>query len=197
MVRKIISTMILCGVLIGIAGAPAHAENSTSVEMIDNSVSVLSIEESLELYALTQEAYQGTISTTYITFFRDIVAGLPVLDDYVFLRTGDNEYTMYSGDLDYTNGTFYMTGEGKEYVIEQVSGSGYGNSYYRYSVSTVDDVRVNVGSFLVYSNLGDFPQFEDRGVLYEYATFMAVFVIGLCALVRPLSNFVLRFRNGN
>ncbi len=192
MVRKIIIALTLCMAFTGIAGTPAHAETIQE----DYPISVLSEDEQLELYALSVDAYQGTISTTFLTFARDIVASLSIFDNYVFLRTGDSEYTLYAGDLEFTNGDFYLN-EGKEYVIRQNSGSGYTNSYYSYSVSVVDNVGVNVGSYLVYSNLGDYPQLEERGVQYEFALFMAFIIFCLCALVRPISSFVLRFRNGN
>lgn len=193
MVRKIITVAImLC--LFATGTGTAHAEE---IQEENYPISVLSLDEQAELYALSADAYQGTISTTFITFFRDIVASLPITHDYVFYRSGDQEYTLVSSpDMTLEGGTFYAD-EGKEYVITQNSGSGYSSSYYSYSVSNVSDISVRSRGYLVYSNLGDYPQLEDRGVQYEFALLVAFCSFCIGAVIRPLSNFVLRFRNGN
>ena len=196
MVRKIIITLAMCMAFIGIAGTPALAEEE--IQTYNNyPVMTLSEEESLELYALSVDAYQGTISTTYLTFFKDIVAGISIFDDYVFYRSSDNTYSLVTGDLELQGTTFVLNGEGQEYEITQNSGSGYSSSYYSLSVSAVSDLSVRARDYLVYSNLGHYPRLEERGEVYEFALLMAFCIFGSCCLIRPISNFVLRFRNGN
>ena len=202
MVRKIGIILILCMAFTGIAGTPALAEEQIEIPVvqtpvIDYPVSVLSNDEQLELYALSVDAYQGTISTTYLQFFKDIVAGLPIFSDYVFYRSSDNTYSMIVGDIELSGTTFTLNGDGVEYEITQNSGSGYNNSYYSLSVSTISDYTVRARDYLVYSNLGHYPRLEERGVVFEFALLMAFVTFCICALVRPISNFVLRFRNGN
>lgn len=195
MVRTII-TIVLCLCLGAIGTGTAHAETTTETEIYNYPVMTLSEEESAELYALSQSAYQGTISTTFLTFFKDIVATIPITHDYVFYRSSDDTYAMVSGDLTLSGDTFILEGDGVGYEITQVSGSGYGSSYYSYTVSDISNFSMDTNGYLVYSNLGDYPQLESRGVQYEFALLVAVCVVGVCALVRPLSNFVLRFRSG-
>ena len=194
MVRAL-KILIMCVCLCAVGTGTALAEEQILVP--DYPVSVLSENEQLELYALSVDAYQGTISTTYLTFFKDIVAGLSIFDDYVFYRSSDNTYTMITGDIYLSGTTFLLNGNGAKYEISQVSGSGYNNSYYSLGVSTVSDYTIRAKDFLVYSNLGYYPRLEERGVVYEFAMLTAFIIFGACCLVRPLSNFVLRFRNGN
>lgn len=192
MVRKI-KVLLLCVCLCAFGTGTALAE--TIEEQYP--ISVLSEDEQIELYALSVDAYQGTISTTYLTFFKDIVAGISIFDDYVFYRSSDNTYTMITGDIELTGTTFELIGDGQEYEITQNSGSGYSSSYYSLSVSSISDLSVRAGNYLVYSNLGHYPRLEERSVVYEFALLMAFITFCVCALVRPLSCFVLRFRNGN
>lgn len=184
MVRKIIAIM-LC--LCAIGTGAAYAEET------QYPISVLSENEQLELYALQEEAYQGTISTTYVTFFRDIASTLPVSHDYVMLRTGDNVYKMYSGDFINEGSNFYMQGEGYVYTINYNSGSGYNNSYYDYSISSVSDVTVSAGNKLIYSNLGNYPSLTDRGDSIVYALFVAFFAFCISCVLYRIFKFTLRF----
>ena len=43
--------------------------------------------------------YEGNMSSTYITYFRDIVSGIGFNDNYVAYRSGQNEYKMVVGEL--------------------------------------------------------------------------------------------------
>lgn len=186
MVRTLkILALMLC--LCAVGTSTALAEETTEYP-----VSILSIDEQLDLYALQEEAYQGTISTTYVTFFRDIASTLPVSHDYVMLRTGDNTYKMYSGDFIFDD-DFYMQGDGYVYTINYVTGSGYGNAYYGYSVSPVSDVTISANNKLIYSNLGNYPSLTERSASIEYALFIAVFTMCIAFVLHSIFKFVLRF----
>lgn len=141
------------------------------------------------------DIYQGTISTTYSTMFRDVVSSLPPQYDYVFYRSGDDNYTLVAGDLEY-NGTFRLKGTGKEYVITNVSGSGYQSTYYAYEVNDLNSFTLSPGRYLVYSNLGDYPTLEERGVQYEFSTLLLLCIIGVVGIIRPLYKYCLRSRSG-
>ena len=158
MVRKIIAAVAIAIVLAATA-APAAAQAAS--------------------------VYQGTISTTYLTMFRDVVSSLPVTDDYVLFRSGESTYTLVAGDLDYS-GTFTLNGEGKQYDITSVSGSGYSNSYYGYSVGSITSFTLTPGNYLVYSNLGDYPTLEERGVQYEFTTLFVLSVGCLAAFIHNI-----------
>lgn len=186
MVRKII--ILLCCFAIG--SSTAYADTTTEQNY---PVSVLSETEQIEMYALQEEAYQGTISTTYVTFFRDIASTLPVSHDYVMLRTGDNTYKMYSGDFINEGEDFYMQGDGYVHTINYNSSSGYGNYYYSYSVDTTSDVTLSSNGQLIYSNLGGYPSLTERSASIEYATFIAVFALCIGFVLHSIFKFLLRY----
>lgn len=187
MVRTIITVVMLC--LCAFGTGTAYAEE-TIVQ--DYPVSVLSEDEQLDLYALQEEAYQGTISSTYVTYFRDIAATLPVTHNYVMLRTSDDVYKMYSGDIEESGGDFNLYGDGYCYTITYEQGSGYGNSYYSYNVSPVSDVSITAGNKLVYSNLGGYPSLTARGDSIEYALFVAFFSFCIACVLHGVFQFLLR-----
>lgn len=138
---------------------------------------------------------EGNISSTYTTIFEDIVQGLSSSDDYVFWRSGQYEYTMITGNLELYGSTFSSPDLVTEYSI--TTGTGY-NSYYTYTVTEdISAFTLNSENYLVYSNLGNYPILIERGALYEYSTLATLIIIGCCLLLRPMFDFVLRYRNGN
>lgn len=134
----------------------------------------------------------GTLSNTYITYFRDIVAGIEPTKKYVAYRSGQYSYTLAVGNLSIT-GTNISSADTVTLYVYQTS-SGY-NSSYTYNVSTVTDFSLNVGNYIVYSNLGNFPQLEERGVVYEYTTLYIICIVGLCMFIRSIFSFTYRLRN--
>lgn len=110
--------------------------------------------------AATHSVYDGSISSTYTTYFKDILSGVSFNDNYVAFRSGQYEYTMVVGDLSFNGSTFTLEGQGKEYVFS--SGEGY-NSYYQYYVSNISNFSLNVNNSIIYSDLGDYPQLMERG----------------------------------
>lgn len=143
--------------------------------------------------ASATDVYQGTISSTFADIFDDVV--IPVGDDYVFFRSGQYEYSLLVGDLDYNGGRFDLVGEGKIYKVTQNSGNNY-NTHYLYDVLDVSSYFVNTNGILVYSNLGDFPTLNTYDNLYDYMIVVILCIMGCCCLIRPLFNFVLRYRKG-
>lgn len=106
----------------------------------------------------------GNISTTYTQYFKDILSGKSILDDYVAFRSSQYEYVMAVGDIDY-NGNFKGNGEVKIYTFDTES-SNY-NSILTYSVSTDSNFTLNQGNTVIYSNLGEYPQLIERGANFE------------------------------
>lgn len=156
--------------------------------------SVLIITLSLPCFAYSVYT-DGNISSTYLTYFQDILSGLSPLDDYVFFRSGQYDYTLIVGDLTYADSVF----SGKDYTaytISTNSGTSAYSSVYKYTVTSGSNFSLSVGSYLVYSNLGSYPILEDRSSVYGYATLFLLVVIAVCMLVRPILNFTYRFRSG-
>ena len=145
------------------------------------------------IYAGAVTPYDGTISSTYIDIFKQF--DISINDDYVFFRSEQYQYTMLVGDIDYSNDTFTLNGNGKLYTLVYNTGTGYGaNTYYSRNVSDVSSYSITTGGRLVYSNLGDFPILSERGDIYAYTSAFLLSVIFLCSVVGAVFGFVLRPR---
>lgn len=124
--------------------------------------------------------YDGSISSTYITYFKDIVSGIGFNENYVALRTGQYEYVLFVGQFTYENGVYTLQDTGTAYTI---SNEGNYNTYQTYSVNEVTDVTVTPQDKIIYSDLGQYPQLIDRGSKYEMLNtyllvgFMLIFFI--------------------
>lgn len=125
--------------------------------------------------ATSYSVYDGNMSTTYITYFEDIVSGIGFNDNYIAFRADQYTYKMIVGDIEYNNGVFSLVGEGKEYTITTTSGY---NADYSYAVNNCSGHSVTPGNEMVYSDVGDYPQLVERGAKYEMLT--AVTLVALC-----------------
>ena len=113
----------------------------------DVSVITEKLDAQAELLSLQAQAYDGSISTTYTTYFSGVVDKLGI-DDYVLIRSGQYEYMFVYGDLSLTGHTF--TGSGTILTI---------NTYQQTRVNEKYDnnITINVGDYMAYSNLGSYP----------------------------------------
>lgn len=129
---------------------------------------VLAVLSPLAISASAYSVYnEGNISTTYLAYFEDISSKIGVHEDYVFFRSGQNEYTMAVGDFDLVNG-YFISPSVKIYQIYSTSTSGY-NSYYSFSSRNETGFSLQVASGLVYSNLGNYPDLIERSNYNETA----------------------------
>lgn len=142
------------------------------------------------LGASAATVYDGNISTTYITIFRDIVGKIDLKDDYVFFRSGQYEYSLIAGDLTFDGSTFNAD-EATQYVI--VTNSSY-NSSYEYSTGAIRSWSLTPGTALIYSSLGHYPTLVERGDQYELSTLFMLGVILCVLIIRPIFSFTLRER---
>lgn len=135
----------------------------------------------------------GNISSTYTTIFEDVY--ISPLEDYVYFRSGQYTYTLIVGDLTLNGSQFSSNYSVKNYTINTQSGSGYNNNIYKYSVSEESRFSLDAQEYLVYSNLGNYPQLGERGDNYEiFTAFMLCIALGLYAL-RSVFGFSLRTRH--
>ena len=125
--------------------------------------------------AATYDVYEGNPSNTQLQYFRDIISGIGLGDHYVAFRSGQYDYTMLVGNLVFENGIFSSTDSCIVYFLE--TNNSY-NGYYTYSVSEVDTVSFNPEDKIIYSDLGQFPQLEERGAKYEILT--AILIVAIC-----------------
>ena len=140
--------------------------------------------------AASYTTHDGNISTTYITIFRDIVGKISPLDDYVFFRSGQYEYILVSGDLEYSGGSF--AGQSVK-VYRIVTDSAY-SSTYSYFQTEETAFSLTPGSGLVYSNLGAYPDLIDRTSFYAFASLILLLACVCMYLIRSIFSFTLRRR---
>lgn len=125
--------------------------------------------------AASYTAYDGNPSNTYITYYRDILAGVPITDNYVVFRSSQYEYIMVTGDLVYNNGLFTSDKECTTYTIAT---SGNYNQSYSYNIGSITSFVLDSGDEIVYSDLGNYPQLEERGAKYEVLT--TILIVAVC-----------------
>ena len=150
----------------------------------------------IQAQASTYAPYNdGNIGSTQLQYFRDIVSNLGINDSYVAARTDRYTYQLFSGDIKYSNGQFVGSQQGSVITVYTINtdSSTYGS--YTYDITTDNNFIFNASNYLVYSNLGDYPSFEERSVLYEFSTFFIIAVVALCALLRPLFSYVYSSRS--
>lgn len=129
----------------------------------------------------THEIYEeGTLSSTYTTYFRDIVSGIGFSDNYVAFRSGHYEYTLIVGDLSYENGVISSNGVCTEYTY-RATGTNYNNQY-KYYVSEINSFSLNTDNNIIYSDVGQYPQLVERGAKYEILS-AVLLVIMLVSIV--------------
>lgn len=137
--------------------------------------------------------YDGTISTTYLTVFRDVVSDLGANEDYLFYRSGQYEYTLIAGDLYRYGDTVELFDDGRAYVLTYQSNYGQDN-YYHWEVNDISSFSLAVGDYLVYSNLSGYPSLEGRETVYAYSTLFVMCVLCVAFVLRSCFGFVLRRR---
>lgn len=129
------------------------------------------------------QPYNGSVSSTYVEFFGSIVSKFPS-DDYVFLRSDSNVYTLFIGSLD-LDGTLF-SGDAECYQLS--FDSSYQSNYYNLTHFS-SDCSVDASSGVVYSNLGYFPTLSERGSSYDFATL----VLSMCCCFVLIFNFIFNF----
>ena len=134
--------------------------------------------------------YDGAISSSYTSIMEDVVAKLPLTDDYVFFRSGQNDYLLVSGDLTY-NGSFSGENCTAWYIN---ANTGVYNSGYLFSTGPLDSFQLAPGSALVYSNLGHYPTLTDMGAFYGFCAVVLLLVAIFLYLIRSIFGFTLRSR---
>lgn len=131
--------------------------------------------------AATYDVYDGNPSNTYIQYFKDTLSKIPLGDHYVAFRSDQNEYTMVVGDISYANGVF--TSESTCHVYTMQSANNY-NGYYSYTQGDIGDFYLNPGDHILYSDLGHYPDLEERGQRYEILTTILIVIICVGYVVR-------------
>ena len=134
--------------------------------------------------AIDYNVYDGSFSNTYVTYFRDILSNVSILENYVCFRSGQYEYIMLVGDIQYQDNQFLIPDTATAYTFDL--GTGF-NSNVTYSVSEINASRVfNNNNYIIYSNLGNFPQLEARGDRFETLQTVIIVTACLCVVLRSI-----------
>lgn len=132
--------------------------------------------------AATADIYEGNISTSMLDYFADILIKVPPTQNYVLIRSGQYTYVMYVGSFEWNGSSFYAA-SADAYSI--ATNSGY-NSYYTFNVSTISDLTIRPGDYLVYSDLGPFPGLREPVEVWGYFLLIGLMILLLCNLIRPI-----------
>ncbi len=154
---------------------------------------VLAICVSMATQAHAYTIYDGSISTTYLTYFRDILLKYDVSSDYVLFRSNQYTYTLVVGDLEYSAGTITSIGEVSVCNIYQ---DGNYNSTYNINTGTETSFTLEVGTKFIYSNLHCYPTLTERGDNIAFTTLFVICVMCLCFFIRGLFEWRKCLRNG-
>lgn len=132
--------------------------------------------------AATATIYEGNISTSISEYFSDILIKVPPTLNYVLIRSSQYMYVMYVGEFDWDGSTFYAASAD---VYSITTNSGY-NSVYAFNTSSISDLTISPGDYLVYSDLGPFPGLREPVEVWGYFLLIAMFIMLLVNLIRPI-----------
>lgn len=132
--------------------------------------------------AATPEIYEGNISTSMLDYFSDILLKVSPLKNYVLIRSSQYVYVLYVGEFTW-DGSKFSCPSADVYSI--TTNSSY-NSHYTFNVSTISDLSIIPGDYMVYSDLGAFPALRDPVEVWGYLLVGILFVILLCSLLRSI-----------
>lgn len=130
----------------------------------------------------------GNVSSSVAGIFDRIVMGLDPGDHYVLVRESENVYRLYYGDIKLSGSRF--TGSARSVYYNTGS---YSTSSYMQFNDTLDDISINVGTYLTYSSLGRYPRLggvsdEEKAfhlmLFVMYVTFLVWGLFKLCLFGR-------------
>lgn len=130
-------------------------------------------------FALDTQAYSvypdGTISTTMVNYFDGVLNNYPNID-YVIWRDSQYIYYMAVGDISFNNNTYSSDSCDLYYI----------NTYQQYNYTYVLNHGINQhftlnnsNRYIVYSSLGDMPNIQERGSIYEYQEIFVLVLFGI------------------
>lgn len=135
-------------------------------------------------HAIDYTVYDGSFSNSYVTYFRDILSNVSILENYVCFRSSQYQYVMIVGDIQYQDNQFLIPDVATVYTFDIANGY---NSNTTYSVSEIKESRVfNENNFIIYSNMGNYPQLESRGDKFETLQTIIIVTACLCVVLRSI-----------
>lgn len=132
--------------------------------------------------AATPDIYDGTISTSMLDYFSDILTKVNPLKNYVLIRSSQYIYLLYVGDFEW-DGNRFSCDSAEVYSI--TTNSGY-NSHYTFNQSTITDLTIIPGDYLIYSDLGPYPVLRDPAETWSFAICVLISILLFCNLLRSI-----------
>ena len=177
MIRRFFYVILCCLVLFLVGCVPVYAadyslsEEIYSYDYIYEEIDIASDSDATLLSAY-QGVYDGSISTTYLTYARDTVSKLGSDIHYVFFRPEQYEYRLvYGTDLEVTDTRF--SGSDLSYVS-------YNSRYSTMSSGVEGAFSLETNNYLVYTDLqGMFPTLDSGVRNYEFKTLLFILVLSL------------------
>lgn len=174
-------SLLFCLVLYSLHPVPAFAEiwvldeegyEDPEVPVDD----VMTASDAIMLLSSYSTPYDGTISTTYTTYFSGVVEKLPPSSHYVLFRSDQYNYRLvYSDDLTFQNGRFFA--DSAKFVNYYV---GNYNSRTQVTQGTEGAFSLSSNGYPVYSDVGDlFPALYEGVKGYEFKTLLFCSVLFL------------------
>lgn len=125
-------------------------------------------------YALGYDTYDGSISTSVVTYMTDVLPKLGNVS-YVLFRSGQYDYRLvYAEEMEYSDG--YFSADDADYIA-------YDSRYYTFSEGSEGRFSLTVSDYMVYSDLGPYPALASDSV-YVLVVAMMVAVLLLWGIVK-------------
>lgn len=182
-------SLLFCLVLYSVHPVQGYAqiwildkENYQDTEVPDDFQIATDSDAGIALLSSYSQPYDGSISTTYTTYFRGVVEKLPPASHYVLFRSDQYSYRLvYSDSMTYENGRF--AADSAQYVNYYV-----GNYNSRSQVTSGGEgaFSLSPNGYPVYSDLSELYPVLSEGVKdYEFKTLLFCVVLFLLfAVVR-------------
>lgn len=146
-------------------------------------------EQTLEVRS-SSGSYAGTISDTYLDYFRGITEKLKPNEHYVVWRSGQYSYTLaYGEDVSLSDGMFIGN---CDYVEIYRNSSSYSTDWY--VEHGTDSLALDAEKLFIYSDLGMFSRLE-RGLRYgeEMAILFAFGVATVFVLSSRIFDYIVKY----
>lgn len=174
-------SLLFCLVLYSLHPVPAFAEiwvlDEEGYEVPEVPVDdVMTASDAIMLLSSYNTPYDGTISTTYTTYFSGVIEKLPPSSHYVLFRPDQYNYRLvYSDGMTFQNGRF--SADSTKYVNYYV---GNYNSRTQVTQGTEGAFSLSSNGYPVYSDVGDlFPALYEGVKGYEFKTLLFCSVLFL------------------
>lgn len=176
-------SLLFCLVLYSVHPVQGYAqiwildkENYQDTEVPDDFQIATDSDAGIALLSSYSQPYDGSISTTYTTYFRGVVEKLPPASHYVLFRSDQYSYRLvYSDSMTYENGRF--AADSAQYVNYYV-----GNYNSRSQVTSGGEgaFSLSPNGYPVYSDLSELYPVLSEGVKdYEFKTLLFCVVLFL------------------